>query len=169
MAAAPYTVFCVRRVTFFPTWVINSAFGGHRQWLRIRRTSWRRREEEEGSFYSSLSSSVLVSAEGRVEHQKRNQTPVLYGRLVSFLVFNSITHVGKKVTRLTRKTLYGQNRVYNSYLIIDDEIQGEEFPLLAKYFYFFQWCRVHPKETSEKASVIVIGYRLVAQFISCPY
>ena len=53
-------------------------------------------------FFTSYS--VPLSAEGRVEHQKLNQT-VQKGRLVEFLVFKSISHVGKKVFRLARKTV----------------------------------------------------------------
>ena len=43
----------------------------------------------------------------KAELNTKNETkrPLFNGRLVSFLVFNSITHVGKKVTRLTRKTV----------------------------------------------------------------
>ena len=45
----------------------------------------------------------------KAELNTKNETkrPLFNGRLVSFLVFNSITHVGKKVTRLTWKTVYG--------------------------------------------------------------
>ena len=42
--------------------------------IKNKKNRRRREAEEEGSFYSSWSSSVPVSAEGRVEHQKRNQT-----------------------------------------------------------------------------------------------
>ena len=60
-------------------------------------------EEHSHNLLTFLSlKSVAASAEGRVEHQKRNQTATfshfLSGRLVSFLVFNSITHVGKLPT-----------------------------------------------------------------------
>ena len=44
----------------------------------------------------------------KAELNTKNETkrPLFNGRLVSFLVFNSITHVGKKVTRLTTKWGY---------------------------------------------------------------
>ena len=46
-----------------------------------------------------------MSAVGRTEHQKQNQTATLNGGLVLFLVFNSIIHVKKKVSDQTYQTL----------------------------------------------------------------
>ena len=48
------------------------------------------------TVYFSWFESVIVSAEGRVEHQKVNQLAAGC-HLVECLVFNSITHVEKKV------------------------------------------------------------------------
>ena len=52
----------------------------------------------------------LNDMSNRVEHQSKNKRPLRSGRLVLFLVFNSITHAGKKVIRLTRKTVNGRHR-----------------------------------------------------------